>query len=769
MSRNACSWTVTPRLTVAGLCAVLSVFGQVNVLTANYDNNRTNANLSETQLSPKTVSPATFGKVGTFPVDGQIYAQPLYASGVQVSGAAKRNVVYVATMHNSVYAFDADAPQSIQPLWKVNLGPSILSAVFNFTDILPEVGILSTPAIDLSRGVIYVVSDTLDGGAPVFRLHALSLVDGSEQLNGPVTITAAVPGTGGGSDGNGILPLDASLHLQRPGLALANGELYISFGSHADMGDWHGWLIGYDASNLRNQTSVFNSTPNGWGGSIWQAGRAPAIDENGDIYVVTGNGDYDGLSSFSESLLHISIGRGRTSSRSTLSLQDWFTPDNWPVLNDSDWDFGTTGTILVPGTNLLLAGSKAGVLYAIPRDALGHSRAAFNNVQSVQANQWGMFDMALWNRDGGPVVYVAEPFNALKAFSISNGRLSQTSSSQYSICSSFFAGLAVSADQGKDGTGIVWLTTGNRGISGVPGTLHALDASNLAHEMWSSDMNADRDGLGRFAKFVAPTVANGRVYVPTFSNALVVYGPLSGAGANGVPQVTAVVNGASFVGGPVSAGEIVAIFGANLGVSELTGLQLDSTGKVSKSLAGTQVLVNGLPVPVLYVSGTQVGAVTPFGLSGPTAQFQVVYNGHTSAALMVPVAPSAPGLFSSNGNGGGVGIIDSDGTTSDYTGSSEAGSVVTFYATGAGQTIPAAVDGAPTPDGGPYPTPVLPVSVLIDGQNAQVLYAGAAPGMVAGVLQINVLVPDTVWGDDLQVMVKVGEAVTPNFLWLHVE
>lgn len=746
----------------------MQVCAQVNVLTANYDNNRTNANLSETKLNPKTVSPATFGKIGTFPVDGQIYAQPLYVSGVPIAGAGKRNVVYVASMHNSVYAFDADQPQSTHPLWKVNLGPSILSAVFNFTDILPEVGILSTPVIDSARGIIYVVADTLSEGAPVFQLHALSLADGSEQLNGPVTITATVSGSGDGSDGNGMLPLDASFHLQRPGLALANGELYITFGSHADTGSWHGWLIGYDALNLRHQMTVFNTTPNAWGGSIWQGGRAPAIDENGDLFLVTGNGDYDGVSSFSESLVRLSRGRG-TPSGGGLKLQDWFTPDNWSTLNDSDWDFGTTGTILVPGTNLLLAGSKAGILYAVPRNGLGHSRAAWANIQAVQANQWGMFDMALWNEDGGPVVYVAEPFNAVKAFHIGNGHLDTASSSQFSMVSSFFAGLAVSADQGTAGTGIVWLTTGDRGVSGEPGTLHALDAGNLANELWSSAMNGDRDGLGRFAKFVAPTVVNGRVYVPTFSNALVVYGALNGSAASSAPQVNAVVNGASFVGGGVSPGEIVAIFGANLGGSELTNLQIDAAGKVSNSLAGTQVLVNGVPAPLLYVSATQIGAVTPFGLTGATAQFQVIRNGQTSAPVTVPVAAAWPGLFSMDGSGGGFGIIDADGTTSDYDGSTTAGSVVTFYATGAGQSLPASIDGVPTPQEGPYPRPALPVSVLINGQSAEVLYAGAAPGLVAGVIQINARVPETVWGDDLQVVLKVGDAISPNFLWLHVQ
>ncbi len=748
--------------------AVVSLQAQVNVLTANYDSYRTNSNLSETTLNPITVTPTAFGKIGTFPVDGQIYSQPLYVSGVQITGGGQHNVVYVATMHNSVYAFDADAPQSTEPLWTVNLGPSILSATFNFTDILPEVGILGTPVIDPTRGVIYVVSDTLANGAPLFSLHALSLADGSEQLNGPVGITASVSGTGAGSDGNGVLALDASLHLQRPGLALANGELYVSFGSHADTGNWHGWLISYDASNLQNQTGIFNTTPNGGAGSIWQGGRAPAIDDSGDIYVVTGNGDYDGVSSFGESLLHLSSGRRTGQEQNNLTIRDWFTPADWSTLNDEDWDFGTTGVILVPGTNLLVTGSKAGILYAVPRNAMGHSEAAWSTMQTVQANQWGMFDMALWNNAAGPIVYLGEPYNAVKAFPIVNGTVSSANSSQFSISNSLFVGLAVSANGGQSGTGLVWLTTGDTTTSEIPGTLHVLDAGNLSNEIWNSDMNAVRDGLGRFAKFVAPTVANGRVYVPTFSNALVIYGLLRGQQTAAQPRISAVTNGASFVGGAVAPGEIVAIFGANLGTSALTQFQLDANGKVGATLAGTEVLINGVPAPVLYVSSSQVGAIAPFALSGMTASFEVVYNGHKSAAVTVPVAPAAPGLFSSDGNGGGYGVINPDGTTSYFNDLSDQGSVVSFYATGLGQTAPASVDGAPV-NATPYPTPVLPVTVLINGQSAQVIYAGAAPGMVAGVMQVNVVVPEILEGFDLQVFLQAGDFISPNFLWLTTQ
>ncbi len=223
----------------------------MNVLNVNYDNQQTGSNLQETSLSPQ-MNWNTFGKTGTFPVDGQVYAQPLYVSGVVIAGT-KYNVLFVATMHNSVYAFNADTPQSATPLWQVNLGPTIPSGVFNFTDILPEVGILGTPAIDASKQVLYVVADTLPSGEfsnPVFQLHALSLLDGHEMLGGPMQIAASVPGSGAGSN-NGNIAFNAFWQLQRPGLILSNGNIYVAFGSHADAGNYQGWILGYNASTLQ--------------------------------------------------------------------------------------------------------------------------------------------------------------------------------------------------------------------------------------------------------------------------------------------------------------------------------------------------------------------------------------------------------------------------------------------------------------------------------------------------------------------------------------
>jgi len=728
-------------------------------LTANYDNDRTNSNLRETILAPSNVNTASFGKIGTFPVDGAIFAQPLYASGVQIPGLGTYNVVYVVTMHNSVYAINADAPQSTIPLWQVNLGPPVPSSVLNFTDILPEIGILSTPVIDPNFQTMYVVSETLENGVPVFRLHALSLADGREIMNGPVAVAATVEGTGVGSRADGTLPFDSSLELQRPGLALLHGAVYLSFGSHGDRGDFHGWLIGYDATNLANRVAVLNTSPNGYGASIWQTGRAPAIDAAGNLYVATGNGDYDGESSFGESVLKLSGG---------LSILDWYTPEPWSTWNDTDLDLGSTGMILIPNTNLMLSGGKSGHLFLMNRDSMGHLGPLNTSaVQSVQVNQAGIFDVALWNNEHGPIVYVQEAFSSLQAYRIADGQLNPTRLSQTSSALTLYAGIAVSANGGADGTGIVWQTAADFGGHQQPCILHAFDASDLSHELWNSDM-VPSDAVGRFVKFVAPTVANGRVYVPTLSNQLVTYGlKTTTPPDNGPPQITAVVNGASYLGDSVAPGEVVVIFGANMGPAELVNLQLDAAGRVATSLAGTQVLFDGVAAPLLYTSSNQLGAVVPFGTVGLSTQVQVMYRDQMSDRFSVGVTLAAPAIFAADGTGGGQGaILNEDTSPNNWDNPADPGSIVVLYATGGGQTDPPGEDGKIT--GVPYPKPRLPVQVFIDNQLADVFYAGDAPGQVQGVLQINARIPPGVARGGVTVTIQVGEVSSPNTIMLVV-
>jgi uncharacterized protein (TIGR03437 family) len=645
----------------------------------------------------------------------------------------------------------------------VNLGPSVPSSLLDFTDILPEVGILSTPVIDLVRQAIYVVSDTLEVGVPLFRLHALSLVDGHEICSGPASIAASVAGTGAGSE-NGTLPFDASMQLQRPGLALVNDTIYVAFGSHGDGGSYHGWMFGYSASDLQRRLALFNTTPNALVGSFWQSGRAPAIDKSGNILAVTGNGDFTGETEFADSILKLS---GRD-----LTLLDWYTPDNWMELRDYDQDLGSAGAILIPGSNQLLAAGKSGDLLLADCNSLGHLGPMQSpSVESFQATKNGIFNFALWRRSSDATVYVQEPWGPLRAFQIAAGHLNpQVQSESNPSTSTLFAGIAISADSATEGTGIVWQTTGDWGTLRIPGTLHAFDASDLSRELWNSDMVPNRDTLGRFAKFVAPTVINGRVYVPTFSNQLAIYGSLAAAGPLGNDiLITSVVNGASLLAGPVSPGEVVTVFGANVGPVQLYGMQVDAAGQPQNVLANTQVLFDGVPAPLLYASSGEVGAVMPFKTYGPATQVQVTNGGQTSAAAAVPMVPAAPALFALDGTGGGPGaILNADGSVNSYINPASRGSIISVYGTGFGASNPPG-DSRGLTSSLDFP-PDLPVTVLIDGQPAEICYIGAAPGMVQGVVQINVRIPATTTPVyNVRVTLKVGNYSSPATVTLSVQ
>lgn len=486
---------------------------QVNILTGNGNNDRTNANLQEVQLSPATVNSSTFGKLGVFPVDGQVYAQPLYVSGLALPDGSVHNVVVVSTMHNSVYAFDADAMSPVSLLWGVNLGTSVPAALLfgQYGDIAYEVGILSTGVIDVQRGVLYVVADALQGTAPGFYLHALDLATGAERLNGPVLITARVAGTGSGGLPDGTLPFDPQQHLQRPGLLLANGSVYIGFGSHADQDPYHGWLLRYDASDLSRQLSAYVSTPNGNGGSFWQSGRGPAADDQGNLYVVTGNGDYDGDHNFGESFLKLPP--------QASSVLESFTPADWKSMSDNDFDL-SAGPALISGTHTFVGADKGGNLYLIRGDGMNKP----GNAVTIAASSGSIFNFAIWSRGASARVYVQGQREPVKCFQITRSGVNPLAvSTAANAVAHGRIGMTISADGDRENSGILWQTTGDYN-SGMPGTLHAYDAFDLSNELWNSDMNQARDEMPPVSKFVSPTVANGKVYVPSSANVVTIYG-----------------------------------------------------------------------------------------------------------------------------------------------------------------------------------------------------------------------------------------------------
>jgi len=491
-----------------------------SVLTAQYDPSRTDSNPSETILNTTNVNVSQFGKLFSLPVDGYVYAQPLYVPASLIPQLG-HNTVYVATMHNTVFAFDADSGAQ---LWSLSLGAS----VENPRDYLaPETGILGTPVIDATRKVLYVAAANPDG----WRIHAIDLIAHAEKPGSPVLIQGSVPGTGY-DNVNNVVTFNGSQQLQRAGLLEANNTIYVAFTSYADTDPYHGWIFGYNPDTLA-QTAIFCSTPNGGRGSAWMGGGGPATDGNGNIYFVTANGDWDGVHNFGESFLKLSP---------SLGPLDYFTPADWTTLNSDDADLGSTRAMLLPSTSLLVGGGKDGILWVLNQATgqMGGLQGKAGNPPIVQTFQAttnlvttgvqtnGLWDgMAFWSSAaGGPLLYVHGSNDVLKAFRLSGATFGTTPVAQSAVSRPFPGGVLAVSSNGST-PGVLWATTpdGPTDSSVSPGALRAFNPLTLA-ELWDSEQNPARDGLGNFAKFSAPTVINGKVYVATFSNQVVVYGLL---------------------------------------------------------------------------------------------------------------------------------------------------------------------------------------------------------------------------------------------------
>lgn len=522
--------------------------GAARVITQHNDNARTGANLAETVLDTSNVTVSKFGMLFRRAVDDQIYAQPLYVPGVEIPGKGVHNVVYVATMNDSIYAFDADDPAAAAPLWHVSFidpanGVTPVTNVdvgFNcglYKDISGNIGILSTPVIDEATGTLYAVAKTKEnGGLQVYRLHALDITTGAERPGSPVVVQATVPGTGDGSDGTNIT-FDASIENQRTALTLANGNIYFGFASYCDTGPYHGWLFAYDKANLA-QKAVYNDTPNGWAGGIWMSGQGVSVDSDGNVYLLTGNGTFTGATAggkdHGSSILKMSP---------SLALIDWFTPFNVDALNNADLDLGSAGALLMPGTNLLVGGGKGGYLYVLDRSDLGHWNAANDSqiVQSFQVTGSHIHGSPIvWSLPSEPLIYVWGEYEHLISYKLQGGQFVPTGQSILPAPPGMPGGvLSLSADGTKAGTGIVWAThplTGDANQAVRPGILKAFDASNVGNLLWDSQQNPTRDDCGNFAKFNPTTIVDGKVFLASFSNQLCVYGlgDFSGPCYNGV-------------------------------------------------------------------------------------------------------------------------------------------------------------------------------------------------------------------------------------------
>jgi len=499
-------------LAVVAASLGLPCLAQVNVLTQHNNADRTGANLNETVLSPANVNSRQFGMIFKRVVDDQVYSQPLVVTNVSIGGGL-HDVVYITTVNNSVYAFDANDPSATTPFWHVNFGTpaNVNDADFGCTDINGNMGIIGTPVIDHKSGTLYVVALTRIKDAFIQRLHALDITTGVDLPSSPATIEAPQ-----------FNPLAQN---QRPALALANGSVYIGYASHCDKTPYHGFLLRYDAKTLR-QTAVFNTSPSGEGASIWQSGQAPAVDAAGNVYVVSGNGTWDGKSNFGESFLKLSP---------DLKLLDWFTPTNHDYLDSTDADLNSSGAMLVPGTHLVIDGGKQGLLYLVNADKMGHLGDE-HATQHFQATGSHLHSIVFWDSaKSGRMFYMWGQRDHLRAYRFDGDKLNEIPVAMSPVPNEGHPGgmLSLSANGSEDG--ILWAAihaTGDSWHESQPGILHAYDADNIRHELWNSLESAQRDDCGNFSKMSPPTIANGKVYLASFgtknieSGQLCVYGLL---------------------------------------------------------------------------------------------------------------------------------------------------------------------------------------------------------------------------------------------------
>lgn len=502
---------------------------QISVTTNRYDNQRTGSDKSESLLSTAAVSSGQFGLQFSRSVDGSQYAQPLYLSGLVMSDGSTHNVVFAATMHNTVYAFDADG-NGTSPLWSKNLGPSGPVNGFGCTDTAVEVGITSTPVIDQAAGTMYVVSKGVENSAWVQRLHALDVKSGQERAGSPIVISASVNGTGAGSVG-GKVSFNADNQLNRSGLLLDHGTVYIAFASHCDKAPYHGWILAYTyANSALSQTRAFNISPNGSAGGIWQGGVGLSSDADG-LYVSAGNGSTNPSTlDLSESVFRLGL--------TDFTLKDYWIPKSYSSLNGADADM-STGAVILPHDRVV-TGSKDGQLYLLNRTNFGHYNASADQI--LQAFDTPGKDAGERGHvHGGPIYYqvpggaewlfvwpeegplVGYQFDATTHLLKTPATLSQIYSPGHP------GGIMSLSSNGTAGSGVLWASLPQEDAwhQTEPGTLYAIDAANIQHVLWSSQQNAARDAVGNFAKFTPPTIANGRVYLATFSNTLRVYGLLN--------------------------------------------------------------------------------------------------------------------------------------------------------------------------------------------------------------------------------------------------
>jgi hypothetical protein len=527
----------------------------VTVPTWRYDLTHAGQNTNETALTPANVNVASFGKLFSLTVDESVYAQPLYVPGLTMHDGLTHNVLFVATTHDSIYAFDADSNggANANPIWQISLLDAAHGASAGATtvpwedegseDMEPEIGITGTPVINPSTNTMYVVGATKENGAYFLRLHAINILTGAEQAHSPVVIEATVAGTGTGSSG-GQLSFSPLWQGQRGALDYYNGYVYFPFGSHGDNGPWHGWVFAYNATTLA-QTAVVCTSPNGLGAGVWEAGAGLPIDDDGTggrMFLTTGNGTFltyppfNGASELGDSIVNFSLANGG------LQATDAFTSFNQAKLSTSDADQGSGGILMVPdqqGTNphILVQVGKEGRILVLNRDHLGGYLTGVtsntNALQDILNETEGLWSSpAYWNGN----VYMWGSADVAKLFHLNSGVMNTTPSSKSTI-SSAFPGASFSVSSNGTQDGIAWAVRTDQYTTHGTQVLYAWDATDLSNLLYESDTNATRDGAGRANKFTIPVVTNGKVYVGA-TYQVDVYGLFNGEPTAAAPVIT---------------------------------------------------------------------------------------------------------------------------------------------------------------------------------------------------------------------------------------
>lgn len=681
----------------------LPCLAQSDVLTQHNDVTRAGAYPSEQVLNTSNVNVSSFGLLNTLPVDSFLTAQVLYKSSVTIGGKL-RNVVYIATNNDSLYCYDADDTSATAPLWKDSfINPPSVTAVPKMDveggTYTATIGIRSTPVIDPNTNTLYCVVYTLEGDPTVdsnyhYRLHGVDLLTGAERPGSPVEITAQVPGTGDQSDGT-YVSFNARRENQRPALLLANGNIYIAWAGHADIRPYHGWVMAYNARTYQ-QVAVHCDTPNSYMGGIWMSGQGMAADSAGNVYYMCGNGIFTADPSLGGG---IDYGNSIVKLSPSLKVLDYFTPFNQADLQNNDWDLGSSGMVLIPNTNLIMGGGKQGYIYLTRVVNMGRYNTGGNDNQILQklfvSSGELMGSPVFWYGPNGAYMFVNGTGDNVKQYQLVNGLFNTsptlgTDSSGSIITAdptSYGNQISISSYGRNPGTGILWIA-----MDGSPAcTFHAFDAVSMK-ELWNSEMNSARDRQGAWAKFNTPTIAGGKVFEPTNSKYVCVYGLL-----NQPPPIPPAPSGvrATPNSGAITITWSPATYAANYTVKRS---KVSGTGftKIMGGITGTHFVDNSVAqgtryfyvVDALNANGTSPDSFQVSAISGsgppppPPAPQNLTATGSASGVTLEWAGSSGTATYSvlrSTTPGTGYALLKSGLTTTSYFDSAVSAHTVYYY------------------------------------------------------------------------------------------